>query len=138
MSEQIPILFDELSQLVEQYKIEVPSGRRAWPVSVKERVKGLLSAGSTYQEISNRSGISIATIYSWRFRAGGSEFLPVKIVAPKSKPIPTVTVRKSDPIKPSPAIPTVTVVMPSGLRIEGLPSNDAVALISQLELRSGK
>lgn len=140
MSDRVSALFEELSQLIYQYKNEVPGRRRAWPVSIKERVAELRRSGVTFMVISKKSGISIATLYSWKLKSTNSKFLPVKVVEKKSQqPISTVTVRgKRSSIMnrsiPESAIPTVTVVTRSGLRIEGLGAGDILELIAKIEL----
>ncbi len=137
MSEKIGIIFEEISQLCGQYKEEVPGGRRAWPVSIRERVFELRELGLSYLEISKRSGIAIATIYAWKLKSKTSRFVPVKVVK-NSRSNPTVTVRKSVPAEVPVGTPTVTVVTPGGFRIENLRVSDVADLFFSLERGSVK
>src|SRR5271154_5882911 len=87
MSDRAEEIFNELAQICEQYKAEVPSNRGAWPESVKSRVFELKSMGLSFIKIAERTGIATQTIYAWK---RPPSFLPVKVV---EKPLPTVTVR---------------------------------------------
>lgn len=125
MSDKVTTLFDELTQICNQYKAEVPGRRRAWPQSIKKRISELRQLGVGASEIAACTSIPIQTIYSWSNNAKSSSFLPVKVTAIKAKSkTPTVTVRKRSIMKKaqskSDQIPTVTVVTPSGIRVEGL------------------
>jgi hypothetical protein len=136
MSERVAIIFDELSQLCSQYRAEVPGGRRAWPRSVKERIFELRKMGLSYIEISKKSGIPASSIYAWSATKKGSSFVPVKVV--KSKRDLTVRVRKPIESPEIAASPTVTVVTPSGFRIEGLKLGDVPDLFLNLERRGAR
>lgn len=80
--EQIRIqILDEVRQLCSQYAAEVPSKRRTWPKSIKERVLQLLQMEIPCEEIGSRSGIPVATIYSWKMvMKKEPTFLPVQVV----------------------------------------------------------
>lgn len=131
MGAQAAEIFEELRQICEQYKNEVPGRRRAWPKSIKDRVFALQRQGIRSNQIAKRVPIPYATIMSWNVsdkRKGA--FLPVKVV--KSATPPTVTVggrpkRKHGPVESK--VMTVTVVTPKGLRIEGLPIEAALDLL---------
>ena len=128
-------LIDDVRQLCEQYLKEVPSRRRVWPRSIKGRVVALVNQGLACHELSQTTGVPAATIYSWKAAAPPrDQFLPVKVVANR-------VVAKS--VAPKPAIeprrdrgrprstPTIIVVMPNGVRVEGL------TVASALELARG-
>jgi len=128
-------LIDDVRQLCAQYLKEVPSRRRVWPRSIRGRVLALLSQGLACDEISQASGIPAATIYSWKSAAPPRDtFLPVRVIAkpvvPKNAvPNPAGEPRR-DRGRPR-STPTIIVVMPNGLRFEGL------TVASALELARG-
>ena len=123
-------ILDEIEQIAVLYQAEVPGKRKAWPQSVKDRVLELKMMGSSETEISQMTGISVQTIWSWKLKqkltelsASTSDFLPVQI-----KPS-TVTVEvasdKPTPIKPRARKKSqaLTVVTPLGFRVVGLKVN---------------
>ena len=120
-------LFNELTQICDQYKAEVPSNRGPWPESVKARVFELKAMGLSFVKIARRAGIPYGSITSWNRPAS---FLPVAIVD-KS---PTVTVSKPRRKKLKPEFATVTVTTPSGYRIEGLNAEAVAEFIFRVEL----
>lgn len=128
MSDKIESLFQELSQICTQYKAEVPGRRRAWPESIKERVFSLRNYGVSWSKITERTGISYQTMIVWKQPA--TSFSPVKVVESK-KPM-TVTVREKLRPKAVAKALTVTVITPSGYRIEGLDQRSALTLIEKL------
>jgi hypothetical protein len=133
---------EEIRQLITQYRNEVPGRRRAWPESIKIRVARLSEFGLTPKEISSHSQLSYYTVLGWvpaehrrRYRSrrhqvdGNGTFSPVQIRAERA--IATVTVAKSSGrlgrsagppfCGRAPAIiATVTVTLPSGIRIDGV------------------
>jgi lambda repressor-like predicted transcriptional regulator len=128
MREQKSELLDEVNQLIQQYRQEVPGHRKAWPKSIRERVDELRKLGMTLSEIAKETGISYYTIFSW-FERSAAKFEPVNIVPAKT--ISTVTVagtkekrRVSRPIAADCAdkqsLATVTITLATGVRIEGL------------------
>ncbi len=130
MSEKISTILEEISQLCLQYKAEVPGRRRAWPRSIKDRVLALRRLGVSYVKIAQGSGLSAATLYSWKLEQKGASFMPVKVTA---KSTPTVTVGAS--AERERVSPTVTVITPSGFRIEGLCALDITELVFCIERR---
>ena len=130
MAERTDEIFNELSQILEQYKAEVPSDRRAWPESVKMRVFELRSLGMSFVKIAERTGIAVQTLYTWK---RPESFLPVAIVdTPMTAATPTVSVREVVKRRRSKA-PTVTVTTPSGYRIEGLDAKSAAEFLARIE-----
>ena len=158
MSELKSDLFDQLSQLCRQYKVEVPGQRQAWPESVKVLIRKLIASGTPAPEIARVSGISYFTINKWsrdarKSAAPPSSFVEARVVgaSPRSllapprrrgrpKRIATVTVAEpkikiastlagvNDEIAACVAV-TVTVTTPSGFKLEGLPVDVALALV---------
>ena len=115
-------LFEEVRQLYKQYEKEVPTKRRAWPNSIKERVFQLLRLEVSCQEINRQTGMPAATIYSWKARVKmTSGFLPVRVVSNDSHR------ERIDPVVPK--SPTITVVLQDGIRIEGLTANLALEIV---------
>lgn len=154
MTESQNTILNELAQLSSQYKAEVPGVRRAWPESVKSRIRLLLEDGMTAAEVSRKTGIPYFTLNSWRQRSH-ARFIQAKLSEPqlpanalpekrkrgrprKSHLLPaTVTVANLASRKPlvssvtSEASGTVTVTTPNGFKIEGLPINVALRLIGR-------
>ena len=127
MAAEAEEIFNELAQICAQYKTEVPSNRRAWPESVKSRVFRLKAMGISFVKIAERTGIAYQTITTWERPAA---FLPVRVVEPPQ--LPTVTVSKERRGLKKSKLPTVTVITPTGYRIEGLDSQSAVDFIARL------
>ena len=134
MQKQSIQILNELVELCGQYKVEIPGRRRAWPKSIKERIFNLQALGVKPSEITKRTGISKQTIYVWNSqqKKKGENFLPVKIVSES----PTVTVRENPNECHEGAIvrdarPTVTVITPSGFRIEGLNKHDLILFLNE-------
>jgi hypothetical protein len=121
-------IFSELIQICEQYKAEVPSNRGPWPESLKSRVFELKSLGLSFVKIAERTGIPYGTITSWK---RPESFLPVAIV---NEPSPTVTVRKPRKRSQRSELRTVTVITPSGYRIEGLDAQAITEFICRVEI----
>lgn len=127
MADRAEGLFNELAEICERYKAEVPSNRGPWPESVKTRVFELKALGLSFIKIAKRTGIPYGSVTSSQRPAG---FLPVKVVEEKS---PTVTVGRPRRKKPETKFTTVTVITPSGYRIEGLDSRAVAEFISAVE-----
>lgn len=128
-------LLDEVRQIISQYRQEVPGRRRAWPESIKKRVLELELMGLERKEISKRTGISYYTIFNWGAASKKERFEKVAVVQarrvlPKTA---TVTVARHRPAHlPGPAFGTVTVTMPSGIRIEGVSADVLKELLPSL------
>jgi len=59
------VIFNEIDQIKSQYQVEVGSHRKAWPKSIRSRVIELQRLEFSNRQISERTGISSKTIYSW-------------------------------------------------------------------------
>ncbi len=125
-------LLDEIRQLITQYRQEVPGRRRAWPESIKNRVLELELMGLERKEIAKRTGISYYTIFNWGAASKKPCFERVTVVRAR-RALPkaaTVTMTKSRPHRVArPTLTTVTVTMPSGIRIEGVSADVLKALL---------
>lgn len=129
MDDKVTALFSELSQICEQYKREVPGGRRAWPKSIKDRVFALQRLGISAHQVAKQVPIPYMTIVSWNAaeRKKG-KFLPVKVVKGEPTTVTVASRARRDQKHRGPApVTTVTVVTPTGFRIEGLPATEAMA-----------
>ena len=89
MENQSAILFDEIRQLIEQYKAEVPGRRHAWPVSIKTRVLDLCNVeGMRLNEVATRTGLPYHTVLNWRFQNKTQEsvvaFRAVTVTPPRA------------------------------------------------------
>ena len=143
------VIAEEVRQLCSQYLQEVPSRRRVWPKSIKDRIFQLLKLEVSSAAIAAQTGIPIATIYQWksvspRLQAPSpaADFLPVKVV-PNKVTKPQVSPEPSK--KPEPrrryrgkrsAAPTIIVVAPNGIRFEGLDISAALQIAAKLGLGS--
>jgi hypothetical protein len=138
-TEQRQIL-DELQQICEQYRREMPSKRKPWPESIRERIFQLRDLGLSFHTISVETGIPAMTLYSWgpdgktrKRRKRGGAFLPVKVVEAAT---PTTVTVKHD-TRPPPeesrrSLGTVTIVLTTGIRVEGLDVASAADLLRRL------
>ena len=104
---------------MEQYRREVPSGRRAWPASIKGRVLKLGGMGLRCAEISRRTGLPYYTVLAWRKSSASFVQLPVV----KSEKVGTATV---------PTFGVTALVFPNGVRVEGLNVDTLKALLPAL------
>lgn len=118
MTDQASLLISEIVQMREHYFAEVGSdARRAWPKSIRERILLLDAMKVNRKEISHLTGVPYETIMQWRYQENKNEkrrFHTLEVRAAKNA---TVTVAPKNLSAPSCA--TVTVVTPTGYRIEG-------------------
>ena len=131
---------EEIKQIMHQYSDEVGRGRKAWPRSIKERVRNLFLAGVKGNEISRRTGISYYTVLNWRpnkQKPVAKNFRELAIVSKPSLPekLATVTVPTSKNLAPE-KVGTVTVTTPDGFRVE-VDLTQATELIRELRKSAG-
>ena len=107
-------LLKDIAMITAQYRAEVPSGHKAWPKSIKARVLELLASGMTSKAVAEATGIAYFTVHNWKRRAG--TFRALQLAGPKEVPSAAKT----------PPILIVTITLPSGLKIEGLPAGEAL------------
>lgn len=113
-------LYAEISEIAAQYQREVPSGRRAWPESIKLRVFALRKSGVRSAEISRRTGLPYYTVLQWKDCGPKFVELPVRVDPQK---VSTVTV---------PTSRELSILLPSGARIEGLDLDSVARLLPLL------
>lgn len=117
---RVEALLREIAEITNQYKEEVPSGRRAWPKAIIGRVAELRAQGISAKKIAEATGLPYSTIFMWGRRRGN--FKEVKaLAAPESQ---ALTVRRPDS--------TMIVITAKNLRIEGLTFDQALNLIRRL------
>ena len=121
MDERRQELLNEISQLFSQYRREVPGPHRAWPESMKSRVAELRGTGMKFAEIARRTNLPYYTILKWHDELPESSFRLVKVVA--GKKVASVTVaRTAEKVASVTEVTSerVTIILPSGVRIEGM------------------
>jgi transposase-like protein len=129
-------LIEEIVQLKTQYQLEVSTGRRTWPRSIKKRAIELQRLDYSNGEISSRTGISSKTLYSWRPKFNG------KRVSSKAERLPAVTsngtfvavpVIQNNLTDPNPIVRTDLVLqLPHGIRIESVSIDFICELVRRL------
>ena len=147
MEEQSPVrIAAEIQQLSAQYTQEVPSRRRTWPKSIKDRVLQLLEWEISCESVAKQTGIPAATIYAWKAADRQSRtpyppsqsFMPMKVVTgPTGVPQASTPARvKSEPgrQKRKRSVATIVVITPSGIRFEGLDISSALRIAARLGL----
>ena len=137
-------IIEEVRQLCSQYQEEVPSRRRTWPRSIKERIFQLSELELSRNQISIQTGIPVSTLYSWMLHENRAQaFLPLKVIEneepkllvksdkPLARPDKVAAKKKSrGPYQKS--LPTLIIVAPNGVRFEGLDLSSALKIASQL------
>ena len=48
---------DEIRQIAQQFRDELPGNRKGWPEAIKKRVHRLYESGLTYKQISDKTQI---------------------------------------------------------------------------------
>jgi hypothetical protein len=114
------ILLREITEITKQYKVEVPSGRRAWPKAIRGRVAELRSIGIGPKKIAAASGLPYSTVFMWGRAAG--RFHQMKTL---SAPMSQALAVKSANL-------TAIVVSVKGVRIEGLSFEQTMELMEKL------
>jgi hypothetical protein len=126
MEDRRESIVNEISQVLEQYRQEVPGRRKPLPESIKSRVAELHRLGCKSAEVSRRTGIPYFTVLKWARKQKAPGFDVVKVVRSRSAIVrrnaTAVSVRKQrsnnvDTVTES-TFPTVTIILPSGVRIK--------------------
>ena len=131
--DRVQVLVNEIRQIHEQYKIEVPKKRRPWPKSIQERILELWRLGMSSHQIALETGLPAQTLYSWKQRVKKSEpgFLQLPTV-PKQRRRRSNFDLQPSPLEVSAIATTVTVVTSDGIRIEGVPVAEVAALVRRI------
>ena len=136
------LIISEINQIKAQYVKEVGDGRRAWPLSIKNRVAELESLGMTAKSVGGETGIPYATIVLWRFKrrkAGAFKEVRVVSVLEGAKPADhgiskssNVTLPILEMPPPRGATQGLSLRTPSGFVIENLDEGGVLKLIATL------
>ena len=113
-------LLREITEITKQYKEEVPSGRRAWPKAIINRVAELRAQGISAKKIAELTGLPYSTVFMWGRRRG------------KFRELKALSAPGSDALTVRSANFTMIVVSAKGLRIEGLTFEQAMIAIERL------
>ena len=140
-------LFSEIRQIYSQYKREVPKKRRPWPTSIQSRVLELWKLGVSTHQISVATTLPCQTMYSWRQRLLRSNpgFVPVRIIQRRRRKslVESESHRGTTKLAPrsssyshseSTTLFTLTIVMPNGVRLEGVPLDQAARIARECAL----
>lgn len=130
--DRVEVLFSEIRQIHEQYKIEVPKKRRPWPKSIQERILELWRLGVSSHQIAHETGLPAQTMYSWKQRLKKEEpkFLQIKPVQKRHRRSKFDLQLSQLEVKDKTT--TVTVITSDGLRIEGVPIESAADLVRRI------
>lgn len=124
-------LYGEISEIAAQYQREVPSGRRAWPESIKSRVLALRRSGVRCAEISRRTGLPYYTVLQWKDDGPKFVELPVRASPAKSVTV-TVPTRFDTGTVAVPESRALSILLPTGAVIQGLDVEAVTALLPAL------
>lgn len=145
-------LLREIREIFVQYQREMPRTRAPWPESIRTRILELWRLGVTSNQIARETALPAQTLYSWRQRmnrektpAPGFKELPVAIKGKRRRSRFEIKVDderrrralqlsqlESRPTRAAHKGPTVTVVTPSGLRLEGVPLEHAARIAREI------
>jgi hypothetical protein len=132
-------LLDEISQLYEQYRKEVPGRRRPWPESLKSRVLELRGLGLNGRRIAERTKLPYHTVARWVRESKSPTFDLVKVVDARATEVGMVTDARHRSERVATvtdttlsSVSTVTVALPSGVRVEGVSLSFLIALLPRL------
>lgn len=118
-----------------------PRSDRAAILAEAERLRA--TEGLAWAAVARRLGMTDCTLRRWRLAAAqkapqGAEALPVTVDASEPRPArekasqgPSTRRRSPARTRP-PAASSIVVTLPSGVRVEGLPADDATTLVLAL------
>lgn len=118
-------LIEQILQIKSQYESQVSGKHKQWPRVIKDRIVSLFHSGMKIHAIAERTGISPHTVASWTAKMNRKSFREIKVSVAAKAVAPT----------PQKFNGTVTIVSPSGYRIEGIDSADVAALLQKIERR---
>jgi len=124
-------LYAEISEIAAQYQREVPSGRRAWPESIRSRVFTLRRSGVRCAEISRRTGLPYYTVLQWKDDGPKFVEIPVRVDPAKSGTL-TVPTRVEVGSVTVPGSRFLSISLPGGAVIHGLDIEAVTQLLPAL------
>ncbi len=124
-------LYGEISEIAAQYQREVPSGRRAWPESIRSRVFALRKSGVRCAEISRRTGLPYYTVLQWKDCRSKFVELPVRLDPSKTDTV-TVPARVKVGSVTVPGSSELSISLPGGAVIHGLDVEAVTRLLPAL------
>lgn len=130
---RVEVLIGEIRQIHEQYKIEVPKKRRPWPKSIQERILELWRLGMTSHQIAIETGLPAQTMYSWKQRVRKAEPGFLQVTAVQRRRRRSNFDLQLSQLEVEDKATTVTVILSSGVRIEGVPISEAAGLVRRIE-----
>lgn len=129
MEDRKTTLLEEVRQLLQQYRAEVPGRRRAWPESIKSRAFELRSLGKNFTQIAEETGLPYFTLLKWHKEKKSPGFAVVKLVkSRKAIPPETGTVTESVSTRTE----RVTVTVGAQIRIEEVSLDFLLSLLPKL------
>jgi len=133
------LLISEINQIKAQYVNEVGDGRRAWPLSIKNRIAELEALGMTAKSVASATGVPYATIVLWRFkrrRAGAFKEVRVTPDLEALKPVAIAISKSTSVTLPNLEMPVVkndprglSLRTPTGYVIENLDESGVLKLL---------
>lgn len=125
----------EIQQLREQYQQEVSVKNRPWPKSIRIRALELQRLEVSNGEISQLTGIPVATLYYWRTSGGGRRpslkkkqvFHPVEVRQSKENSSETKSQNREEQ-----KAQDLAMTLPSGIVITGLTPVIAIQIVRGL------
>lgn len=133
-------LIRDITQIAQQFKAEIPGGRRPWPKAVKDRALALVKDGMSLTEIAAATGFAYQTVHGWtRDRRTRGKFRELKAlpapeesavmaIPPTSENSPTSRKGGDKAAKST----KVTIITPNGYRIEGVPIGEVAKILGDL------
>jgi len=127
-------LYTEIVDIAAHYQKEVPSGRRAWPESIRSRVFALRKSGVRCAEISRRTGLPYYTVLQWKDPSAKFIELSVRAAPERSGTVAVPDLPKLHTVT-VPGGNNLSVLLPTGVLIQGLSVEALTRLLPALGVR---
>ncbi len=137
-SEQI---LDQIRQIKEQYESQVTGKHKQWPRAIKDRVVALTGSGMKIQVLSDRTGISRHTVASWTAKLARRKFQEITVSQrPRGRPPKALNLKHRNRTDTKKIVTvashrrngSVTMVTPTGYKVEGLTVADLLEFFKKL------
>ena len=119
-------LIRDITQIAQQFKAEIPGGRRPWPKAVKDRALALVKDGMSLTEIAAATGLSPAAIAHLEQLATAAQACSVDETDVNGDPLHAVI--DNDAACPARSAETVDTYASLHAALAQLPSNHARVL----------